>query len=106
MFGAGIYLSKYPPKEINAFLGYRTKKACKNKDTWDFAQKKSGNYFMILSAINLVIFLTLTVAFKNQEFYKTYMMIGTHIQILGLLLPIVFTEYSLKKFMLNGGSNK
>ena len=33
---------KDPPKEPNAWFGYRTNRSMKNQDTWNFAQRKMG----------------------------------------------------------------
>ena len=35
----GLIMMKFPPKEINLFFGYRTERARKNQEVWDFAQK-------------------------------------------------------------------
>lgn len=42
MMGLGRWLQTHPPKTINCLYGYRTTMSMKNQDTWDFAQKKSG----------------------------------------------------------------
>ena len=35
---SGFILKKYPPKSINWFYGYRTRRAMKGQDQWDFAR--------------------------------------------------------------------
>ncbi len=40
---AGWMLVKFPPRKINFWYGYRTKRSMKNKESWDFAQKYSGD---------------------------------------------------------------
>ncbi len=46
---------KNPPKEINDVMGYRTKRAKKNKDTWAFAHDCCGRLWMKLG---LVLFIS------------------------------------------------
>lgn len=38
----GVLLTKFPPKKINGFYGYRTFNSMKSQDAWDFAQQFSG----------------------------------------------------------------
>ena len=33
-----LVLSKFPPKKINYFYGYRTKASMKSQESWNFAQ--------------------------------------------------------------------
>ena len=56
------FMYKFPPKRINPLYGYRTVKAMRNQDTWDFAQKYSslrmlevGAVFTILAAISVFV---------------------------------------------------
>ena len=50
----GYILRKYPPKSINWFYGYRTRRAMKGQDQWDFAQKLAGRE-MIRSGLLLAV---------------------------------------------------
>lgn len=36
---ASVVLYYYPPKKLNAWIGYRTAASVKSQDRWDFAQK-------------------------------------------------------------------
>lgn len=36
---SGGMLFKFPPKNINGVIGYRTSMSIKNKDTWNESQK-------------------------------------------------------------------
>lgn len=42
MVGFGKTFMKNPPTEINPGYGYRTPRSSKNKETWDFAQRRMG----------------------------------------------------------------
>ncbi len=35
--GTGALIYKYPPKQVNNVLGYRTNMSMKNEETWKFA---------------------------------------------------------------------
>lgn len=35
--GTGALMYKYPPKQVNNVLGYRTNMSMKNEETWKFA---------------------------------------------------------------------
>ena len=43
-------MSKYPPKEINGIIGYRTTMSRKNMDTWKFAHDYCGKLWLKLCA--------------------------------------------------------
>lgn len=43
---AGTHLLKYPPKNINYFYGYRTKRSMKSQEAWKFAQSYSAKIFI------------------------------------------------------------
>ena len=57
-----IITSKYPPKKINMFYGYRTKKSMQSKDRWDFAQIYSTEslykYGILLTFIGILCLFT------------------------------------------------
>lgn len=40
VLGLAFWIS--PPKEINSMSGWRTKRAMKNQETWDFANRLGG----------------------------------------------------------------
>ena len=42
MIIGGVMMWKYPPKNINDFIGYRTYRSMKNMDTWIFANNYCG----------------------------------------------------------------
>lgn len=59
---ASFIMFKFPPKEINALYGYRTKQSMKSKERWDFAQGfatkemfKAGLFLLVLGIISAVI---------------------------------------------------
>jgi uncharacterized membrane protein len=52
---AGFILSKFPPKEINAFYGYRTKRAKQSQEAWDYAQQTAANQMMKFGGMNVLL---------------------------------------------------
>ena len=51
----GLAFWKRPPKEINYSAGWRSKRAMKNQDTWNYANRLCGKCFLILGIIEFVI---------------------------------------------------
>ncbi len=49
-----LLLYFFPPKEINAVYGYRTKRASKSKAAWDFAQKSFSRNWLLIPFIVIV----------------------------------------------------
>ncbi|MBD0831250.1 SdpI family protein [Aestuariibaculum sediminum] len=61
---AGAILKKYPPKDINWWYGYRTKRAMESQEKWDFAQKCGAENMIKYS---LILFFTSIVGFFIDE---------------------------------------
>ena len=59
MLGIAWYYKKYPPKKINNFYGFRTRRTMANQDIWDEANKRNAQdmwaYAVYLSAISIVL---------------------------------------------------
>ena len=54
MLICGFFMSKYPPKEINGIIGYRTTMSRKNMDTWKFAHDYCGKLWLKLGLLLLI----------------------------------------------------
>ena len=50
----GLILIKFPPKEINFLYGYRSARARKNQENWNFAQEHSAPQ-MVYAGIPMAI---------------------------------------------------
>lgn len=48
---AGFIQYKFPPKSINLFYGFRTKRSMKDQKSWDFAQIYSSKLMIKLGLI-------------------------------------------------------
>lgn len=83
----------FPPKEINDFYGYRTKKSKKNQDTWDFSQRhsavtmlKTGFLLMLTSVLGLFVSIN-----ENSQ-----VVLGIALIIIAGIIMIYFTEKAIK----------
>ena len=47
---AGYIQQKFPPKKINHFYGYRTRKSMRDQESWDFAQTYSARQMQKMGA--------------------------------------------------------
>ena len=61
IFVSGFLMYKDPPKNINFFVGYRTKKSMKNKNNWEKANKRCGELFIKSSVILILISVVLCI---------------------------------------------
>lgn len=52
---AGFILHKFPPKTINSFYGYRTKRSMRDQKSWDFAQIYSSKLMMQFGLLYLIV---------------------------------------------------
>lgn len=69
---------KFPPKEINALYGYRTKRSFKSQTHWDYAQRFVSKYWLIVPLqiiITHLILYAIGVPFdKSPPIYFTFFM--------------------------------
>ncbi len=88
-----MIISKFPPKKINKFYGYRTKSSMKSQERWDFAQEFSndlmlkygilltligiGGYFISMSevvsvfiSIAVILILVFTMFYQTEKAIK------------------------------------
>lgn len=98
MVGFGMLFMKNPPKSINSFYGYRTKRSMKNQDTWDFAHYYCGKLWLVCGLVSLPISLVpiLLVLGKSQQVISVAGLIVLGIQTILLIATIFQTERALK----------
>lgn len=96
MIFMGKVLERNPPKEINDFYGYRTKRSKKSQKAWDYAQVKCGNtWFKLGVGLGIIsIVLNLFIPTKIEILSVINMIIG----VCALILTIPYVENKLKKF--------
>ncbi|GAA0086406.1 SdpC immunity protein SpdL [Clostridium sp. CTA-7] len=98
---AGFILKAFPPRKMNSIYGYRTPLSMKNQDTWNEAQKYSGNTFLILGLIYVALEFILNYLIKNISIgYQNI------IVLIGVVIMIVLDEVHLRKVFNKDGSRK
>ena len=90
---AGIVMLKFPPKEINGFYGYRTKRSMKSQQSWEFAQRFSS-IRMMYSGMILIISSGIGLFVQTSEGLSIVM--GLFLVIIAAAIPIAITEMELK----------
>lgn len=87
----GIVFQKHAPKEINGFIGYRTRRSMQSQEAWDYANKRMGEIWLALGVILLVVSIPLTLLFAENGL--TIAMIA---QVVALIVSIIPVEVELK----------
>ena len=88
-----LELSKFPPKKINYFYGYRTKASMKSQESWNFSQNYTSKK---MKYISLYIFIIGAFSsFLNIELMWS-LWLGIIISILMPVLVILEVEKELK----------
>lgn len=93
-----VFINK-PPKQINAFYGYRTSKSLKNKETWEFAHRYYGKILRVLGFILLLLSYVPMIYFYGYN-AKTVGTVGgilVALQIVAMFCSIIPVERELKK---------
>ena len=104
----GARFRLHPPKSINAFFGYRTRRSMMNRDTWAFAHRFFGRIWLILGLILLPVSVAYMCFFRGADadtvsHAATVLCI---IQLVILIIPIFFTENSLRHHFDEEGNRK
>lgn len=99
MVGFGLLLMKNPPKKINSYYGYRTRRSVRSQETWDFAHYYFGKLWLVCGLVSIPISLVpiCLVLGKSEQVISVAGLIVLGIQTLLLLVTILLTERALKK---------
>lgn len=104
----GKYYIKQAPKNINHFVGYRTTRSMKNKETWKFAHNYMGKlwykYGIVLFVISAALML-LTIG-QDEDAVGGLAAIITTVQVFVMIVPGVLTEKALKENFDEDGNRK
>ena len=94
----GYIMNKYPPKKINWFIGYRTRKSMKDETIWKIANQCCGKLWIKIGLIMLAIasLLGFLVYLKSIIFSETLLAIIVFSEIVPLLLSGVIVENKIK----------
>jgi len=96
-FGCLFYYK--PPKNINSFYGYRTKRSMKNSKTWEFAHRYCGKLWTMIGIITAP-FSGAAMCIVIRSDIDTIGILGgvlTTVQCALLVLTIPLTERALRK---------
>jgi uncharacterized membrane protein len=108
MIGFGRLFVHKAPGAINVVYGYRTAMSMKNQDTWDFAHKVAGAFWLkwgkMLATITILLMLLLLG--KDEEFIGNVGGVLCMIQLIPLIYVIVPTERALKRTFDQNGNHK
>lgn len=104
----GKIFAKFPSKEPNIAIGFRTKLSMKNKDTWDYAQKLFPLCWIKLGTILLVISVIILFLLYNddKDYIGKLVLIIMLIQVALMLGSIFFVNTKLKKAFNSDGTRK
>lgn len=99
MIIGGYYMFKYPPKEINSVLGYRTKMSKKNKDTWTFAHHYCGRLWIKLGAILFIPTILVQLPFldASDDMIGIVTLLIEAVQLGAIIASILTVEKALKR---------
>lgn len=104
----GKYYIKKAPKNINHFVGYRTTRSMKNKETWKFAHNYMGKlwykYGIVLFVISAALML-LTMG-QDEDAVGGLAAIITTVQVFVMIVPGILTEKALKENFDEEGNRK
>jgi len=108
MLGAGKLFLKKAPKDINWIFGYRTTMSMKNEDTWAFAHKVAGAFWLKWGWITLVITVVtmLLILNKSDEVITVVGCIILFAQMIPLIAVIPHTEKALHNTFDKDGTRK
>jgi uncharacterized membrane protein len=56
----GVIMSRFPPKHINSYYGYRMPSAMKNQQTWDEANRYSAVYMIKAGFVTIAFGVVIT----------------------------------------------
>lgn len=83
-----------PPKKINSFYGFRTKKSVKSQEQWDFAHRFSGKQFIFFGIILLIASIFVGLLDFNNDLANIFAIIFF---VIGAFLIIYRTEKAIDK---------
>ena len=94
----GILMYKRPPKKVNWFVGYRTRKSTKNEKVWEKANRYCGKLWIIIGLAMIVVAILLNVLFYFRIiiFSETILSIIVLSEIIPILSSGLMVEDKIK----------
>ncbi len=91
----GVLWKKHPPKNINWIYGYRSPRAMKNENTWNFAHMYQAKVWRWTGSILLILVLIFSLLFtKNYKEIPSWIFYS---ELAFLILTVIPTELVLRK---------
>ena len=104
----GKIFDKYPSKEPNIVIGFRTKLSMMNKETWDYAQRLFPKVWISLGRIMLPLSLIILFLLysEDKDYTGNLALILMLVQEVLMLGSILYVNLKLKKAFNSDGSRK
>ncbi len=93
---------KFPPREINAMYGYRTRRSMSSNELWDYANQFCAKWMLVISLVTLLVQVASILVFSSEV-----AIIVSAVVLLVLILSLIpITEIRLKKLEENNGASE
>ena len=104
----GKIFDKYPIKEPNIAIGFRTKLSMMNKETWDYAQRLFPKAWISLGRIMLPLSLIILFLLysEDKDYTGNLALILMLVQAALMLASIFYVDLKLRKTFNSDGSRK
>lgn len=104
----GKIFEKYPSKEPNIAIGFRTKLSMMNKETWDYAQRLFPKAWISLGRIMLPLSLIILFLLysEDKDYTGNLVVILMMVQVVLMLGSILYVNLKLKAAFNSDGSRK
>lgn len=105
---AGKISAKYPSKEPNIAIGFRTKLSMMNKETWDCAQKLFPKVWISLgrTMLPLSLIILFLLYSEDKDYTGNLVIILMLVQVVLMLGSILYVNLKLKETFNSDGSRK
>ena len=92
-----LVLYKFPPKKINRFYGYRTAKAMRSQERWDFAQQYAAVRMFEVGLVLLVLAFTAAWVITPGFYSQAGSRIALVLLVGGVAYMIIRTQRAIDK---------
>ena len=98
----GVAYATYPPKKINYFYGYRTKRTMANQKVWDYANKIGARMMIQVGILSTAIGMIVYWIYPDV----TAVLVQAGVLVAGLIFGLVLCEIDLNKHFDRHGNPK
>jgi uncharacterized membrane protein len=97
----GLLWRRFPPKKINFWYGYRTRRSMANQEIWEYANDLGARMFLYLGAVELII--GLGAYFLYPDYAPTIALLA---MLFGIGIGMYLCETQLNKRFDKNGNQK